>query len=143
MVFTQIIVVLILLLCAYYVLAIGKEIIRKTTNETDYSKYGEDAEIDITDDLIDFDVTEINPSDINVEDTIQKPIKEMKQNINNESENLKNETPMQNESNLTPILTWPMDVKAFHDIIKNYNPDGPNPTLDQFVYTLSESDQAA
>lgn len=129
MVFTQILVVLILIFAGYYVLMIGKEIIRKVTNETDYSKYCEDTEIDITEDLMNFDVTEINPSDIKVDDSIS-PVTEISMKME--------EGSIEKDKSETPILPLPIDVVSLHNIIMNYKSEGPNPELDSFIYQVSE-----
>ena len=138
--FIQILVILILLLASYYVLLIGKEILRKTTNEVDYTKYTEETEIDITEEELTFDVTEIDPSDIPVDDSGVKPLKNNSNGTNDGRSDNKNRGIEKNE---TPILPMPMDVVSFYNLVKAYNPDGPNPELETFVFQISGGSESS
>ena len=125
----EIILILVLILAGYYVLQIGKEIFRKANAENEQNKTIDEQEIDITDDLVHFDVTEVDPSDIPVEDT---PVKMESKNVNSKQD------ADQTKLSSIHILPFPMEVTKFHKLIKDYDPDNPNPELNTFVFSVSE-----
>lgn len=125
----EIILILVLILAGYYVFQIGKELFRKANAENEQNKTIDEQEIDITDDLVHFDVTEVDPSDIPVEDTL---VKMESKNVNSKQE------ADQTKLSSIPILPFPMEVTKFHKFIKDYDPDNPNPELDKIVLSVSE-----
>lgn len=128
MTFFHIFIILVLALAAYYVLLIGKEMLRKAANENDSAKSNEDEEIDITEDLIHFNVTEIDPDEIPVDDTIIK-VEDNLSEGNNNSDKKKSEKVYE--------LPFPMDVREFYKIVMSYNPDQPTPELEAIVFQVS------
>lgn len=128
MTFFHIFIILVLALAAYYVLLIGKEMLRKAANENDSAKSYEEEEIDITEDLMHFNVTEIDPDEIPVDDTIIKTEGNLSES-NNKSDKKKTEKVYE--------LPFPMDVREFHKIVMSYKPDQPNPELEAIVFQVS------
>ena len=127
----EIILILVLILAGYYVFQIGKEIIGKANAENEQTQYTDEQEIDITDDLVQFDVTEVDPSDIPIEDSVIK-VEPQNSTTGKRSES--------SEISSTPILPFPMEVTKFHRLIQDYDPANPNPELDTIVFAISKKD---
>lgn len=128
----QIILLLVLILTCYYAFLIGKEMLKINNHDEESKKATEEQEIDITEDMVNFDVTEIDPDDILVEDV---PVSVTKYYNENESSDT-------GPANSTPVLPYPLDVLKLHKLVQDYNPDNPSPELDSIVFIVSDKSES-
>ena len=94
----------------------------------DYSQSAEEKEIDISEDMVQFRVTNIDPSDINID--FEQEIKQ--------TNNKKKKSDSNQESTTTsiPLLPMPMEIVRFYNWLRNYEEGKPLKELQSIVHEI-------